>query len=679
MGIIQGFYKILAYADLLNVSRYYSDIISHLYFSSVGSPLVMRTGDNDARNSRAWMLFQPDDEVEENVRIISASNVIKVEDGSSTPYTSTCYKELKLIADGSIGEENLYFICNSVDGEVHTSQDHIITASYANPNTSVFKKEKISTKTIDGVECDIVSFKVIDTESPYYGKYIDSTGALASQGGDLSYADYTGGYFQQFCLLPCDPYDPDLVSPKDVSITRNTSEVNMLPQDWYYLNYPEENITGYPCWIDSASTINNNCDYNVALRFGEMANDDTWKKTDWETASLSPEQIITTSSFNRIGNFGRTFPAVSTSIKQVSAEVTVQPKRTLSVLSATIDFVAEKASGSVRLAKPAHVLIETIAWTPEGMKLNFANDYFGQGATTITITSISTTGTLSSGIPITVQFLSKEFETTIVKDTAVTIPFEYFSKPPKNGKNVNVRMIVDTDVYAPHTNSQRHGLDVIYDSGTVDVKPFLTIIDNLRYEAIVPYANDVRMWMSVDGSLYELTGVVEDGKTKFEVIPPSGTEYGLFTVYENSDLTEWGTNYYDRPKMEHKAHIFTWDDGACIIWLNKDAPLNESFSFDTYSTTHTFAGRQHDVVSYLTDGSKNFTSVSGEVSGYIYPDIKCPDYGTTCEDIEAMVEQGHVLYRSPFGRVCNVAVTGASITTERGITEVKINIIEEDV
>ena len=63
---------------------------------------------------------------------------------------------------------------------------------------------------------------------------------------------------------------------------------------------------------------------------------------------------------------------------------------------------------------------------------------------------------------------------------------------------------------------------------------------------------------------------------------------------------------------------------------------------------------------------------SFEAEGHVVPSL-----GGSIEGFEAMVGR-HVTYRSPSGRVANVAVTGISLSETFDRTEVQVSMIEED-
>lgn len=631
MGIIQGFYQLRAYSN----SAYM------LYYTGSGKP-VMRTTGYDMQNHSIWMIYQLSDSDTTHVKLITATN----SEGhpiyywlSRTDPTSGTYCAYQQKQKDS---NDLYIISGALNSDTVLKK---------------FTMTKTGTTTWSGATRDVVTF-----QNTANGKYIDYSSAISNSNNSPTLQAASGANTQKFILERVNPMYDGLTAPTSFYLQTSTSGTSTKTLDWWTKN------SMYWQWTDSQNTINAGDQHRYRERTFTVNNSGTTTYGDWTAWATQTTDNWKTSGTKRWWTTATTIPSVSTTVKAAGKEIQMYTGRLVTALGYTMKFQSATSSGSCKFAKKPTLTKDGLSWTPDGMKVNFTSNYFGQGSLSMTFTSIKASNR---------SILSKRYTTSIIKDTTVTIPQSYFTRVPKDGESVTLTIRLNTDVYAPNNYSVYISDTLTYDEGTVDVTPTVTKLDGLRFKADVPYANTVKMWMSVDGVNTEIEGTVSNGHTIFEITPPfGGKEYGIFTSYENSDKKVWGTDYTDMPTINVRAHAFTWSGGSVVIWLNKDDALQEGFTFSPQSTTHTLAGRSHDVVTYLSDGEKNYTSVTGDIKGYIVPQLET--YGTTRDSIEKLVEQGHVIYRAPYGRVCNVAVTGADINTDVGITEVSISIVQED-
>jgi hypothetical protein len=637
VGIIQGFYQLRAKTNPSYM----------LYYTGSGSP-VMRTGGYDGQNRSIWMLWQPSDTDSSYVQLISATN--------SNYDNASIYK---MLTSSSVmtAPFNTYELTNNTT-ITPTIITNVLQTATSTTSMAMWIMTKTGTTTWGGATRDVVTFKM-----PYNNKYLYYGDAISDANTSLTIHESSGSDYWEFILEPVTPYYSDLTAPTNLRLQTSTSGTSTKTLDWWTQS------AMYWSWTDSQNTINAGDQHTYRIRTFTVNNAGTTTYTDWSSYKDQSSADWKTSGTKRWMNTAVTIPSVSGTIKATGTEIQMLTLRKFTALGRENRFQSlGTGSGSCKFAKKPTLTKDGLSWTPDGMKINFTSNYFGQGTLQMTFTGIKASNK---------SILSKSYTTSIVKDTTVTIPQSYFTRVPKDGESVTLTIRLNTDVYAPNNYSVNISDTLTYDEGTVDVTPTVTQLDGLRFKADVPYANTVKMWMSVDGVNTELEGTVSNGHTIFEITPPfGGKEYGIFTSYENSDKTVWGTDYTDMPTINIRAHAFTWSGGSVIIWLNKDDALQEGFTFSPQSTTHTLAGRSHDVVTYLSDGEKNYTSVTGDIKGYIVPQLET--YGTTRDSIEKLVEQGHVVYRAPYGRVCNVAVTGADINTDVGITEVSISIVQED-
>lgn len=621
------------------------------------------TADNNANNYTTWMLWQSMDNETDYVQLVSATNALS---SNSTIYSNlTASKPLtqkyNVFRQTALGSTSLKVASETLKEGISMNDEwHFLI-------------NKVLDGKVMDKPCDIVAIYTPGTT--HY--YLDFSKAIANQNNSVTLESSQAYRNQLFFLEPIDPHFSGLTAPTadSINLQQTTSMRELSNIRWWTTK------NWYWSWTDTADTILKDDPHAYRYQTATLNNNNAWTYGSWTDWADYTSANTITSGYNRWAKDPITVPECSDSVKKVGAQIQMYTHRDVTALGKTTRFTSPTVSRWTYFAKKPTLAKDGLSWTPEGLKINFSSDYFGQGFMSLKFSSIAAVHPHNrpGGIIQLYSFeeiLMNSFTTSIVLDSTVTIPTSYFSRPPSLNEILRISVYVDTDLYAP--GNAKYSLEdvVSYDEGNVDVAPTITKLDGLRYQADVPYADTVKMWMSVDGQTYEIEGTVSNGHTIFEIMPPFMTDYALFTSYENSDKTIWGTAYTPMEKINIRAHCFTWNGDSVVIWLNKDTALTESFTFSPQSTTHTLAGRSHDVVTYLSDGEKNYTSVTGDIKGYIVP--QCETYGTTKESIEKMVEQGHVVYRAPYGRVCNVAVTGADITTDKGITEVSVSIVQED-
>ena len=327
------------------------------------------------------------------------------------------------------------------------------STSVSSSSLGQFKMTKKTTTTINGTTCDVVSFQHSNTS-----KYLDATKAIASQDEWVTLESSTGKNEQYFVLVPCAYLDSEVTAPTNIylqAIKGDTS--NALTTQWQDLT------TYYPMWTDSANTINNG--YKTAYRTRDATMDNTgkWTYGSWSATSTYATTDITTKGYQRWGA-SVTIPECSTSIKEVAKCISLYTYRTLTAFGKTLNFQSTTTTQTLYFAKRPTFEIDDWSWTPEGMKLNFTSDYFGQGALYLTISSIiayRSLPTQSTGVVrpsfYKLELLKKSYSTSIVADTTITIPTEYFSYPPKDGETILPCLItVGTDVYNPRNYEKQH-------------------------------------------------------------------------------------------------------------------------------------------------------------------------------------------------------------------------------
>ena len=329
--------------------------------------------------------------------------------------------------------------------------------------------------------------------------------------------------------------------------------------------------------------------------------------------------------------------------------------------------VGSIGGGTSTVYRKPTISLSGAAWSPDGLRITLNNDYSAYGDTSFLVHKLAVNGTVrKSGM---------EYSTDDT-DGYILIPQSKLGFVPAEGDKVAVYFdasCAGSAYWTDWASAISGTATVSYDTGTVDVTPTVTAGKGATKVATVPYTNTVRMWMVVNGSMSELTGIVSGGKTSFQIAYPFGVAYRLYTVYNSdSDSTDaWGVSCIDMPASEsERIHAWDWDGGALALWLDTDL-VKESRDYSLSTDTHTLAGRSKPAVSILSDSNgDSYLEISGSVSGVLLPDDK---YNCTVDDVEALLKAGHARYRSPNGRIAQVAVTGASVETNHAYSSVSID------
>ena len=306
--------------------------------------------------------------------------------------------------------------------------------------------------------------------------------------------------------------------------------------------------------------------------------------------------------------------------------------------------------------------------TPDGIRVMFSTNY--PHSMTFYVSSVKCNGK---------QILTKTATCITDEDNnTFDIPFEYLKSIPADGSTLAFTYTFSTDVSIKFTTALTQTATMVYGQGNVSKYPLTLVEDNVAGNQQKWYfapSNDKLSLLTSDGELYPLTKN-SDG---YWLIPKFMEDLTIIGLWENSDASEWCARVDTVKASDVAFHGFTWgEEDGVIVWLNKDEVLKEERNFTADAEEHTLLGRAHPYVSYTANqqNGNNFTKVSATVNGYVLPD-RLEDYGTTPASVERMLEVGHCLYRSPKGRISNVAVTDASLTFERGLIQIQVSYIEE--
>jgi hypothetical protein len=515
-----------------------------------------------------------------------------------------------------------------------------------------WKATEFGEKTVNGKTCAVVQLGAGNADTCVMDAYL----ALAKDRQNVMIGNRNDGDNQKWVLWPTSAVDANMPTPYNVKLAEKWKGTG------YFHCQPKDVL--YPTWQCSDAWVTdgaNSYRWRWRKRFmkGSTSAWMSWSAwTAWETASAytSGKNVWETHGINVNYQF-------SDNIKNCEVEMQVCSQ---GIASNDTDNITSSIKDQVcQVIRKPTMKLTGAAWSYDGLRVSYETDY-PYGSITIHLQGLTFNGK---------NALKKSVDVTARGGTFL-VPQSSIKSKPKDGATAALTFTLGNDQWETFGGGISSGSAAIaYDAGTVDVTPTVVESDGLTLTCTVPYTDTVRMWMVTDGKSTELTGAVKSGKTVFSYIYPFGKTMGIFTSYANSDGSEWGTDYTEvAAKTNPHIHIWNWDGGYLALWLD-ESQVSEKRTYSTESEQHILAGRSHPAVSFLCDSNGSaFTSVSSTVSGVLVPDDK---YGCTVDDVEALIEESHVTYRSPYGRMASVAITGADIERFSRYSTVSISQVEE--
>lgn len=297
-----------------------------------------------------------------------------------------------------------------------------------------------------------------------------------------------------------------------------------------------------------------------------------------------------------------------------------------------------------RLLYHAALTFDDLAFTPEGIKTSFSSD-LQRGGNKVTVTLYDSVGTRISA-PYTVYGAPYS--------DAITIPMSYLESIPDDGTSVRLEYSLVTSDGASRTDSQSMTLEFDVNHG-LDVTPTLIAEDATVHGTTVANA---RCWLVVHRGhgdmLVELDTSQSGGNTIFDVLPPIGVEWHMFVTAESG--LSWGSSYVAGPEIHENPALYRWDwkGGKAAIAFN-EGNYGPAFtpSYTSDAVRHTTTGREREVVTYGKTVASNINVDGVVVPGY---DVK----NGVEDDIDNLLHQTHVLFRSPRGYWCYAAILGGT-------------------
>ena len=525
-------------------------------------------------------------------------------------------------------------------------------------NSSRNQRWEIETYTnaiIDGISRPVVFIKPVNNT----GLCVDVSGGSPNSSTQVWYYTRNESDAQQWVLIPTTLVDPTMPVPNIQGMV--IGSVNATATSTSLWHDSDDLFLKGTC--PQSWTTKNGNSFRIRWRTRTFSIDGKWSAWSSYNAWRTPLMKQSTPNwwFTQAFNETSMNPA-SVKQKQYQFEMQTQGVDDYKNVTSSTD------TQTITISYHPTNTITGATLTPEGIRVMFSTNY--PHSMTFYVSSVKCNGK---------QILTKTATCITDEDNnTFDIPFEYLKSIPADGSTLAFTYTFSTDVSIKFTTALTQTATMVYGQGNVSKYPLTLVEDNVAGNQQKWYfapSNDKLSLLTSDGELYPLTKN-SDG---YWLIPKFMEDLTIIGLWENSDASEWCARVDTVKASDVAFHGFTWgEEDGVIVWLNKDEVLKEERNFTADAEEHTLLGRAHPYVSYTANqqNGNNFTKVSATVNGYVLPD-RLEDYGTTPASVERMLEVGHCLYRSPKGRISNVAVTDASLTFERDLIQIQVSYIEE--
>lgn len=305
----------------------------------------------------------------------------------------------------------------------------------------------------------------------------------------------------------------------------------------------------------------------------------------------------------------------------------------------------------------------TPAFGPDGLYVDYTSTY-EWGTTDITLKSVHVTATGEELLSGAMSFAHVD------QDGTLHVPTDKLTRWVAEGEELTAVMDVGNDLSAYVTESS-HDLDpVTYDSASgLTVTPTVTVGEGRTLTVGAENGNVIRAWAEIDGKMHEME--VVGGQAT--MLYPFGASFGVWSYVESTDGTSWGIWHraYAAGELPNSApcHAWNWKGGSFLLELREGDPLETNYTVQNAYQDYSLNQREWKTVHYGT-GKEGRVRAVGSIGDAL-------DVEGTREKLEAMLDAGHVTYRSPHGLMFDVAVTEVSLECVRGIWEVSVDMLRE--
>lgn len=550
---------------------------------------------------------------------------------------------------------------------------------------ALFSVVEYGTKKVDGKVCQVVSFNLKGHSS----LVIDAEGAKTSKNTNLMLGTNNQGANQEWAIKPTDALDANMPVPHSLGLALKVGGAGATTRHVQSYLYPTWKCSD--AWVTSGP---NHYQWRYRRRYMSSYSS-SWGS--WSAWSAWREPGVTIKGQQAWVTEGIVGTYQWSSYKNLEFQFEVRSVGVAS--SGTQNLRSGVASATCRVVRQPSVTIsrdvlvdpnaDGIGFSPEGIRMDYTSDY-EHGKTGFRIIDIL--GANGSSIVKTWQKRykqggdKKEWIAPVTKnsdgDSSVLIESSILTRWPRDNELITIK-------YAPYYDqwqdfggqsemgvTQTSAVRVYYDhSEGVSAEPTLVGRPDRTILATVPHIGTERMWIKVGKSVAELDRTVSGNVARFVVPYPFNQDFELYTTVVSTNGDQWGTDLTEVPQTHSEVakyppcHVWTWGSSSAVIELSEGAALHGDYKLQAEYKAMVLTDRERDAIS--------FSSVSHgrlEAEGVLVPGLS----NSTAAAFEGLVGQ-HATYRSPLGRVADVAVVDVQVVEMRDYTTVSVSMVEEEV
>lgn len=490
---------------------------------------------------------------------------------------------------------------------------------------------------LNGAACEVVSFGAGNEDS----YMMDVAGASSREGANVIIFHNNAGDNQRFLLLPTVAVDSNMPVPSDIGLAQMGRDGKQTVPDgtWY--------VT-WRCSDAWATPGPNSYRYRLRTRYMAPVGSSWGEWGEWSAWATAPVSMSGSRAWLTNAVDGNIDVDTAKSM-QVQFQVASQG------IGETRNISSEAADELLTVVYEPKIEITGAHLTADGLEVSYTSDY-PYGAMSAHIDSLAFDGKDALAKKSTYRLNGQ--------NGTFTIPFDDLRSLPSDGSTAAIGFYAGSDQLSRFPTLHNALPSVTVAQGTVDVRPTFSDGDSLTETAQVPVSG-ARVFLQTDSGMFEL-----EGDTPFDVPYPFGSDYSVVTVYSNG--SDWGVDVSARPaKPGRRAHALSWDGGNVVVWLREGDTLEERRTVSAQHEEVSLLNRRHTSVRYMGQ-----TQVKGSFEGAVDVRGLNDPFGTTRYTLESAVEAGFCLYRSPFGRIAQVAVTEYSLEVNMAYADVSIDYIE---
>ena len=498
--------------------------------------------------------------------------------------------------------------------------------------------------TADGVQCAVVNF-LSGLDEDYR---MDATAGQTASGTNIQLWTENTSNAQRFALVPTTKGDPNVPAPYGIGWATRVGADGSLDKP---------NGTLFPCWSMSpefAAPLGNHFQHRMRRRAMSPATGQWGEWGEWGEWADSSATVKGSTAWLTEGvdaSFGLA------DAKQLEVQLEVRAMSTDGKSA-----IHGGSTSDVLTARWVPAAALTAGWSPEGLRIGVASSDGWPGTLGIDVLDVRAGGTVvfdAGSEPLREDGLAASGDSTIV-------PASRLLAAPRAGDELTVTYRLRTDADKAWTEARTATVALASTGGTADLGA--KVAEGPGRAAVVTLADlgATTVWWSDGTRTREAIG----GGGEWSVPYPFGGGVTIMAASTSADGTRWGTWSVAYGPTKAPCHAWNWDGGSALLELREGSALETGYTLEAVYDAAALCGREREAVTY-----QGTTKGSFDAEGVLVPGVS----ESTAADFEALLAQGHATYRSPSGRVTDVAVTGVSFEEHRRHTTVKVSMIEETV